>query len=143
MRACFEASENDSNISFLPNVAFSRGTGWRGLCPAQTVTDRTVGYNAWLAEASAHACLPARLYSAVPLPCYLEMFLKYLFPIVVCVAETRLNSHVGDGAHNANAKMQLAIRPETEQMHGWNVWKRSAMRVAVMASRLALTGAAP
>lgn len=31
------------------NVAFSRGAGWRGLCPAQTVTDRTVGYNAWLA----------------------------------------------------------------------------------------------
>ena len=30
------------------NVAFSRGTGWRGLCSAQTVTDRTVGYNAWL-----------------------------------------------------------------------------------------------
>src|SRR3970040_1969684 len=29
----------------LPNVAFSRGTGWRGLCPAQPVTDRTVGYN--------------------------------------------------------------------------------------------------
>ena len=29
------------------NVAFSRGAGWRGLCPAQTVTDRTVGYNAW------------------------------------------------------------------------------------------------
>jgi hypothetical protein len=34
--------------SFTPNVAFSRGAGWRGLCPAQTVTDRTVGYNAWL-----------------------------------------------------------------------------------------------
>jgi hypothetical protein len=36
-------------VKFLlkPNVAFSRGTGWRGLCPAQTVTDRTVGYNAW------------------------------------------------------------------------------------------------
>ena len=29
------------------NVAFSRGTGRRGLCSAQTVTDRTVGYNAW------------------------------------------------------------------------------------------------
>ena len=39
-----------SFVSFLPgsNVAFSRGTGWRGLCSAQTVTDRTVGYNAWL-----------------------------------------------------------------------------------------------
>jgi hypothetical protein len=34
------------------NVAFSRGTGWRGLCSAQTVTDRTVGYNAWLAVIS-------------------------------------------------------------------------------------------
>jgi hypothetical protein len=32
------------------NVAFSRGTRWRGLCSAQTVTDRTVGYNAWLAN---------------------------------------------------------------------------------------------
>ena len=30
------------------NVAFSRGMEWRGLCSAQTVTDRTVGYNAWL-----------------------------------------------------------------------------------------------
>jgi hypothetical protein len=43
-----------SHRSFYPfflihasNVAFSRGTGWRGLCPAQTVTDRIVGYNAW------------------------------------------------------------------------------------------------
>ena len=35
-------------VPFSANVAFSRGTGWRGLCPAQTVTDRTVGYNAWL-----------------------------------------------------------------------------------------------
>ena len=34
-------------LSFSPNVAFSRETGWRGLCPAQTVTDRIVGYNAW------------------------------------------------------------------------------------------------
>jgi hypothetical protein len=32
------------------NVAFSRGAGWRGLCSAQTVTDRTVGYNAWFYE---------------------------------------------------------------------------------------------
>ena len=31
---------------YPPNVAFSRGTGWRGLCSAQAVTDRTVGYNA-------------------------------------------------------------------------------------------------
>jgi len=36
--------------SVTPNVAFSRETGWRGLCPAQTVTDRIVGYNAWLGE---------------------------------------------------------------------------------------------
>jgi len=36
--------------SFVHNVAFSRGAGWRGLCFAQTVTDRTVGYNAWLAK---------------------------------------------------------------------------------------------
>jgi hypothetical protein len=34
----------------MANVAFSRGAGWRGLCSAQTVTDRTVGYNAWLAD---------------------------------------------------------------------------------------------
>ena len=34
---------------FEANVAFSRETGWRGLCSAQTVTDRIVGYNAWLA----------------------------------------------------------------------------------------------
>jgi len=32
---------------FQANVAFSRGAGWRGMCPAQPVTDRTVGYNAW------------------------------------------------------------------------------------------------
>ena len=38
-----------SVIQFTPNVAFSRGAGWRGLCSAQTVTDRTVGYNAWFA----------------------------------------------------------------------------------------------
>ena len=41
-----------NNASYQANVAFSRGTGWRGLCPAQTVTDRTVGYNAWLADPS-------------------------------------------------------------------------------------------
>ena len=41
-----------SVILFTANVAFSRGTGWRGLCSAQTVTDRTVGYNALLAGPS-------------------------------------------------------------------------------------------
>src|SRR3972149_11862580 len=42
-----------TRFAFPPaNVAFSRGTGWRGLCSAQTVTDRTVGYNAWLAAHS-------------------------------------------------------------------------------------------
>ena len=46
---------------FQANVAFSRGAGWRGLCPAQTVTDRTVGYNAWLGvllSFSDAQCLP-------------------------------------------------------------------------------------
>ena len=37
------------SLYLAPNVAFSRETGWRGLCSAQTVTDRIVGYNAWLA----------------------------------------------------------------------------------------------
>ena len=36
------------SYSVTPNVAFSRGADWRGLCSAQTVTGRTVGYNAWL-----------------------------------------------------------------------------------------------
>jgi hypothetical protein len=32
------------------NVAFIlERAGWRGLCTAQTVTDRAVGYNAWFA----------------------------------------------------------------------------------------------
>ena len=44
------------------NVAFSRGTGWRGLCPAQTVTDRTVGYNAWL---GGHVFVPLNQYAQV------------------------------------------------------------------------------
>ena len=48
-----------------PNVAFSRETGWRGLCPAQPVTCRTVGYNAWLdepreSEAAGSICCCAR-----------------------------------------------------------------------------------
>jgi hypothetical protein len=38
-----------NSFQYGHNVAFNRGTGWRGLCSAQTVTDRTVGYNAWLA----------------------------------------------------------------------------------------------
>ena len=42
--------------SFPPNVAFSRETGWRGLCTAQTVTDWIVGYNAWL-------CVPSFLHA--------------------------------------------------------------------------------
>ena len=49
---CRKANDAVQSVLFFvilsPNVAFSRGTGWRGLCSAQTVTDRTVGYNAWL-----------------------------------------------------------------------------------------------
>src|SRR5512139_3380052 len=49
------------SILLPPNVAFSRETGWRGLCPAQTVTDRIVGYNAWFCgDVSLLSCL---LYS--------------------------------------------------------------------------------
>ena len=46
------------------------------------------------------------------------MLLKYLFPMVAWIAETRLNSHVVDASHKANGGMQLALPPETEHMHG-------------------------
>jgi len=54
---------------FKHNVAFSRGAGWRGLCPAQTVTDRTVGYNAWLAifqVPGVHPCSSDALVARFP-----------------------------------------------------------------------------
>ena len=44
----YELSNCFSAVYLQANVAFSRGTGWRGLRSAQTVTVRTVGYNAWL-----------------------------------------------------------------------------------------------
>ena len=48
-RDCNRNKNSYRSSHLTPNVAFSRGAGWRGLCSAQPVTDRTVGYNAWLA----------------------------------------------------------------------------------------------
>ena len=70
------------------NVAFSRGAGWRGLCPAQTVTDRTVGYNAWLAE-------PFKPFHTLA-----------RFPLPFAVAGDR--STTGDGCRNAAASFRKA-----------------------------------
>jgi uncharacterized protein len=49
----------------VPNVAFSRGTSWRGLCSAHTVTDRTVGYNAWIRLRSLLTQAYIQLYSTL------------------------------------------------------------------------------
>jgi hypothetical protein len=71
--------------SLVAYVAFSRGTGWRGLCTAQTVIDRTVGYNAWLAT-----ILPVLTHH---LPVFLEVSMEKMKHIVKCdtLAEDELS----------------------------------------------------